>query len=493
MGLAKRAWLYTTRKKGRSILLFLVLFVMATFMLAGLSMRGSADKAAAAVRESLGSSFQLIPVIDYNDPSLWITIEQADGGTSRGYNMPIRLSGGLADAVMEVEGITGYNGVTRSFIVTSLKLEPGFYQRVVQDRDFMESNPEILVNAKYYSSSVELISNTESELSPFFRNGAFELVQGRHIGPGDDLKVLISEEVAARNGLAIGDTFTGEVSQEEIDDLYSSLPDMRPAGPYPFEVAGIYKVNFGQEDTTYTPESAVPANFVFVNDAFMRRYQDEHMENNPYTEQFHELTFFVEDPEELDRVMADVKKLDFNWQYLAVEYDDTAYRAAAGPLDAIVTFATVLVVAMAAGCMAVLYLMISIWVRGRRREIGILRSMGEKNKKIMGQLLLECAMVAAAAFICAALFSGVVTGRMGEAAEAWLAPPQAGEPYLMRRDEMQQFQAVPTGDMEADLRYTVGAGEIAVVAAFEAGVIIASVGLSSAAILRMSPRGILEE
>ena len=37
MGTVKRAFLYVTRKKGKSVLLFFVLLIMATFVLSGLS------------------------------------------------------------------------------------------------------------------------------------------------------------------------------------------------------------------------------------------------------------------------------------------------------------------------------------------------------------------------------------------------------------------------------------------------------------------------
>lgn len=46
MGVFKRAYLYVTRKKVRSILLFLIMLVTGLFLLVGLSIRASAQKAA---------------------------------------------------------------------------------------------------------------------------------------------------------------------------------------------------------------------------------------------------------------------------------------------------------------------------------------------------------------------------------------------------------------------------------------------------------------
>lgn len=45
MGTYKRAYLYVTRKKGKSILLFFIFLIMATFVLAGLSIQKASQAA----------------------------------------------------------------------------------------------------------------------------------------------------------------------------------------------------------------------------------------------------------------------------------------------------------------------------------------------------------------------------------------------------------------------------------------------------------------
>ncbi len=45
MNCFKRAFLYVTRKKGKSVLLFTILLVMATFVLTGLSIRKASEAA----------------------------------------------------------------------------------------------------------------------------------------------------------------------------------------------------------------------------------------------------------------------------------------------------------------------------------------------------------------------------------------------------------------------------------------------------------------
>ena len=59
MNLWKRALLYTMRKKGKTVILFLVLFVMSTFVLTGLAIRSAADRSAGELRKSVGGSIKL--------------------------------------------------------------------------------------------------------------------------------------------------------------------------------------------------------------------------------------------------------------------------------------------------------------------------------------------------------------------------------------------------------------------------------------------------
>lgn len=62
MNLFKRAFLFITRKRSKSILL--ILFIMANFVLAGLAVRNAAIQAETTARERLGGKFSLEADID---------------------------------------------------------------------------------------------------------------------------------------------------------------------------------------------------------------------------------------------------------------------------------------------------------------------------------------------------------------------------------------------------------------------------------------------
>ena len=59
MSIFKRAFLYVIRKRGKTILLFAILLVMATFVLTGLSIWKASEAAQLTLRQSLGGKFDV--------------------------------------------------------------------------------------------------------------------------------------------------------------------------------------------------------------------------------------------------------------------------------------------------------------------------------------------------------------------------------------------------------------------------------------------------
>jgi ABC-type lipoprotein release transport system permease subunit len=426
MGLMKRAWLYITRKKGRSILLFLVLFVMATFALAGLSVRAGAEEAAQKVRESLGSSFELEVYVDYNDESLW-TVMPVEGTTDAVsiYASPEYVTDSLIEKIARVEGIKAYNAETRLVTYTGdLENRPGLEYYMSRDTGWP---PEEREEMEAWSKAAPLFGEDSSELSDFFRIGAFEIAEGRHITPEDSDKVLISEDIAKRNGLAVGDRIRLEV-RRFLFEFGVGLDEVL-SDPFMPEIAGIYKINFAQVPSEDTPGSMIPENYIFCDNQMAQRMWGYVDPNFTYDA----ATFFVEDPKNMESVIGRVKSIEgVDWNYLEITQDDTAYQAEIGPLRAIGSFATVLVVLLLAGCAVVMFLILMMWTRSRRREMGILRAAGIKRSVIIRQFLAECLLVAAAALAVSFFFAGIVAGPLGAAAAEMATSNAAGQEFKTR-------------------------------------------------------------
>lgn len=105
MSFMSRAWLYIIRKKGKSILLFVILLVMATFVLTALTLGNASKSAQQDLRQSLGGSFLI--GFDYTENNPYLKIEDVEGGTLMYSTQQIS-----PELVKQIRGIKGIRECT---------------------------------------------------------------------------------------------------------------------------------------------------------------------------------------------------------------------------------------------------------------------------------------------------------------------------------------------------------------------------------------------
>lgn len=435
----KRAWLYVRRKKARSIWMFMIMFVMGLFVLVGLSVRSSAKQAAEEVRKSIRTGIEVkLKAISGNELAETYTNEK--GETVIVPKVPL-LTKPKLEQLLSIEGIDGFFANKGSDkLYTGLENHPGFYASVIQQyeenrlEDMDETEQKELVELCEFSSRANAFYQIQDgRWHPFFTNGALELVEGRHIKLGDIGKAVISEELAEKNGIRIGDTIEAQnydfITKEKYGDIYKS------------EVVGIFRINFEQKVSEYTTEQDLLSNIIFTDEEIGYWSQVEY--NTHYmrdvlarNENIGNITFFVEDPLILDEVREHLLEVDtIDWSYYDLtDYDDD-YRVAAGPLLSMVRLSTALIAALVIGALVILSLILSMWIRSREREIGILLSVGVSKMAVVIQLLLECCLIALAAFCLAGLLAKPVTNRVGDALAKAVSPSENTGDYEVKGQE----------------------------------------------------------
>jgi ABC-type lipoprotein release transport system permease subunit len=489
VGLIKRAWLYITRKNGRSIILFAVLMLLAAFMTACLSVRSAADAAAREVRQNLGRSFYVTPHLDVGGSALWEYVE-LEGGVSGYRYLGPRLTDDVVDRIAQLDGIKGQGGDSETLLMdTGLKLKPGLWSDTPPD------DPLFGAISVAWRRSVQMFVVTDSSLHPFFRNGALSLAEGRHLKPGDEHKVLISEDTAQRNGLAVGDAFSASFNESFFSR--DGDPDIMVGELMPVEIVGIFRINFKYQPSEGSAERDLAENYMFTDfateDLGSKYYADYADRIFSGEHSYGRMNFFVEDPEDLDGVIAQAKAIEeIDWKYFNIEKDETAYQAQIRPLETIMGLTLFLIIALFAGCALILYLIFAMWIRSRRREMGILRAAGVRRSEIIKQLLAESLLIAAVAFAAAFFLAGPVTDAVGDAAAGLAEGNRNGETYEVTYADIggRNIRQVAA---DVNLRFDVNAGDFWIVCAAGAGIMILSIGISADSILRMSPRRILEE
>jgi putative ABC transport system permease protein len=472
MSLFKRALLYVTRKKGKTALMFTILFVMATFVLAGLSIKKGTDIAADSLRESLGGNFTLKPKMDMSN------FQMSGGGMVYGGK---HLKDEDIAKVLSVEGIKAFNGMDLCYMSPlNAKLIPSSWP---------EPNPE-------WGQFTTLFSNSYTELSRNFTTGTFELSEGRHLTPDDVSKCLISEELAALNDFAAGDSI-----RLEIGDWMAQNSGDIARESVELEIAGIFKIKTKTPPGPLTIENDLPENFILCDNETVRFVEDLY---SPTPDKIYAdgVTFFVSDAKELEQVMNKVKALpNIDWDSFQVTVDDQVYQASAQPIENLGSLITTLIVIIIIVAVALLTLILTMWIKSRVHEMGILLSVGVGKVNIIGQYVTECVLIAVMAFSLSYFTSAYVAKTAGdvflkqmiaeqtEENERYSArTPQNGQNFNSAEGEINLLVSTPD---EIDIN--VGVMEMVIVMLTGLGIIFAAVSVSSITVIRLKPKDILSK
>ena len=176
MNFISRAWLYITRKKGKSILLFIVLLIMATFVLTALALGNASDAAQQNLRKSLGGSFDVY--FDYSENNPYLKVEKVEGGTIMYSTQQIAPE--LVEQIRVIEGVKSCGARVES--LTDFPELDLFAGTIPIEEEFRQTS--------------KILGVWKSEELSQFTSGQLTLAEGRHITPEDQNKAIISKDLA---------------------------------------------------------------------------------------------------------------------------------------------------------------------------------------------------------------------------------------------------------------------------------------------------------
>lgn len=460
MNTLKRAFLYTMRKKTKTLILFLVLVTISTFILTGLSIYKAADDSALSLRQSVGGSIRL--ELDENNRKNW-QYQQAAGGMLVDY-VGAPITDEDIQKIMSIDGIKAYNGLgDGSVFAKDFSFISGFSFGAGSD----------------YS---RLPSVTDSEYFNFFTRKAFQLVEGRHIKEGDDHVVLISTAIAEKNALKLGDTIT-------VQCCYDS-------GIYPDVTLTIIGIYAYEADNEFNTTSTDKRNRLIIDHKAMQEIMQRDV-----IQYDNGVDFYVDDPREMERIASQIKALDLDWDSFTLTMDNSAYEAVASPLTAMQNLIVWLIVGCVAVSVGILILILSMWIKQRRHETGILLSVGISKSRILLQYTVEVLMIAVVAFglsffTSAFISQGVSDLIFHQVSESQPLPeielPDDGTEYL---DITGQYIPYDTSNVETleSVQVDVSPDYLLYIYIFGTLLIAFSVSAASISVIQMKPKKILSQ
>ena len=452
MNFISRAWLYMIRKKGKSILLFVVLLIMATFVLTALALGNASDVAQQNLRKSLGGNFDVY--FDYSENNPYLKVEQVEGGTIIYSTQQITPE--LVEQIRAIDGVKSCGA------------------RVETLTDFPELDlfvGTIPIEEEFRKTSKLLGVWKSEELSQFISE-ELTLTEGRHITPEDRNKAVISKDLAEKNGLKIGDKIQTDKGVEiEIVGLFS-----------PKEIEGI-----NDQVTTYDKIQ----NLIITDLATLVAY-----ENGPAIQGFNELTVSVDDPQNMEEIISKVKEISgVDWKGFSFLVDNEDYENAASSLEQLSELvSTILMIALIVS-IAILSLILTMWARTRIHETGVLLSVGISKLSILGQYIAEVLLIAILAFSLSYFSASAIAGQMGNVLQSGQAVTEAQQEDGLSAGTRGEA-GTDTGEPEIEtpeLQVRVQLEEMGLLFLLGIGIVTVSAGISSISVMRLKPREILSK
>jgi putative ABC transport system permease protein len=332
MNFIKRAGLSLIHNARNNILLILLFSVLATLILTGLCVWSATEQSSANVRRELGGEVMLYP----SDTSISKVI-----------------SLGAAEKVSKLQHVKSSNFVSRS---TAHAVD----FNVVTSPTFKGALPEADCTLKGMTDSKNLYN---------FSSGSFKLIQGRNLSDADTGKpyAIIEQTLAERDSLEPGDSIT--------------VASAVGGNNVKLTIVGVYQNVTFPGGTTDDPAQDW-GNMLLVPYKVVSGVTGK--------TDLTEADFYIDDPAYIDSFRAAVAKLGLpDYKNDVLDAQDALYERIAGPLSSLSLISFIMVVGLMAAGTVILSLIVVFNLRGRKHEIGVLLSVGERKSRIIAQMALE--------------------------------------------------------------------------------------------------------
>ena len=358
----KRAGAYLIRKKIRTGILFFIMVLISSAVLAVLSMQESTGKVEEKLLSLSNSGFQVESILN-------------DGGIQKKQLTQIEKTDGVKDVQYEYDAVGQLQDAKAVQREQSVQLDQGNLGELV---------------------GVRGVSGSNNEMN--FASGALNIQSGRALTKEDRNKVLIHEELAKENNWTVGSKIKMKLFKngEEGGGSYDEIT---------VEVVGIFNGKLSEQSTGLTSD-------LTENRMYMDYKTSQLLAGNKESDEVvHRAIYTVKNPSQLDSVIKEVKKLSLNWETLQLSKNEQVFEQVSGPISNFKSLMMLLTGSVFALAVIILFLILLFTLRERIHEFGILLSLGISRGKIISQILLELFTIASGSYLIALFFGEFVANQ----------------------------------------------------------------------------------
>lgn len=404
MNFIKRGFLGITRRIGKSLILLAVIFILGNIISGAISIQQATGNVEKKIKERLGAAATIdidFEAMDALSDAELENVDLQDVGVELikqigelpyvkyyDYSMSTYLGSESIESYQgDMEGEVIHHGPSMDFHLKGINYAPVI--------DFEEQKGELVDGRTFTQEEVD--------------NGTSV--------------AIISKKLAEKNNLHVGDTFTLENAVYIFDDE-TGTEDLFTSRDVVLEIIGLFESRSMKEDrgensdddffdwmdidyqnTVYVPNEIVISESEYHWEEYMKADEEfaQLMEEEGESFEYYTPLFVLNSPEDRDAFVEEVTPL-LPELYTVINASDH-YDTISGPIDSMAKLSKYVLIAAIVATVLIIGLVVLLFLRDRKHELGIYLSLGERRGRVIGQILIEV-MVIAFIGITLSLFSG---------------------------------------------------------------------------------------
>lgn len=495
MNFLKRAMLSISKKKIKSLILFVVLLIIANMVLVGLSIQTATKKSTELAREKLGSDVTL----KVNEQKFMEQRrENKDTTTSKA-----SLTTDIADVLKDNEHVIQYNYISSSF---GLAKNFEYVKSEESSEDITSEEGEEKPKGMFKMGGSNVTTMPEisfsgtiaTNLLSDFKDGDSKITEGRGITKDDAGKnvAVIEKNLATENSLKVG----SKIQVSSVDENTT----------LELEVVGIYEAN-SDTDTknNRNMDFLNPYNKIYMPYDVVSKVSTENSDSTTSSKNITSAVYYMDNPDNIESFKKYAKDKKIDLETYTLDANDQLYKQMVGPIENVGSFSKTLVATVSIAGAMILVLIIALSLKDRKYEIGVLLSLGESKVKVISQLVVEVLLVAVIAFGVSSFTGNLAANKIGdtllqkeiqvtETSESESGGNFGGHGGAMMGGPGRMMNGASSNkpskvDMVKDMDVSVTSKDLQKLALIALLIVMASASIPTISILRFSPKTILSK
>lgn len=490
-----------TRRKGRSLILFLVVFILGNVIAGAVSIEQSTKNVEIATKKQMGARATIDMDYERFDKEYQKNPEKFENN----------------DEIFKSPSLKEYEAIGQLPYVKYFDYSVPGYVGTNKIKGYMPEDGGVSYGGgSKHQFSMKGVNRKEIV---DVEEGLIKIVEGSTFSEKDiqdgTQNVIISKEVAELNNLSVGDQLvldvTGEryldevegLSADEENDAETSNQPEIITFDFPTKVIGIFTVVKKEETKEKSPEEIsneswqamdqintiyAPNKLVQVLDKEMNekiwQIPAEEMGDNEY----YQTTYVLKSTDDLEAFREDANALLTNEYYHVIASSDQ-YDQVAGGMKKLGKISGYVVIIAVAASLMIITLIVLLFLRDRKHELGIYLSLGESRGKIIGQILVELLLTSALALVLSLITGNLLASGISDSLLQmdWVSGSQDG---MMYYGGMMSNDLTPE-DVQNAYSVSFSIGYIVSYLLIGLGTVLLSVIVPLLYILRLNPKKIM--